>query len=82
MIIDANRKVNFGIYKGTKITQYGNKTTGVFKNYKLDIHEGYEQNKLVHKLYYLYDTTGKWIKSKLKYYKDGENFLTVRSTER
>ena len=80
MIIDTSRKVNFGVYQGTKITNYGKKTTGVFQNYKLDVHEGYEDNKLIHKLYYLYDKTGKWIKSKLEYYKDGKKILTVRRT--
>lgn len=80
MRIESNN-INFGIYKGSRVKNYGNLTTGVFKDYRIDIHEGYEKNKLIHKLYCVYDNTGKWLKSKLKYYRDNKCFLTVNSTK-
>lgn len=65
--------IPFGIYKVEQTTHYGKCLRGQGKNYKLDIYSGYEDGKLAHKLYYLSDTLGNWIKSKLVYFtKEGK----------
>ena len=55
----------FGIYQVTKVTHYGHRDTGILRGYKLDIYTAKENGKLKHKLYYLSDSVGNWIKSKL-----------------
>ena len=47
---------------------------------KLLILSEYKRNILQNKLYYLKDRTGEWIKSKLKYYKDGKFIKTITSS--
>lgn len=79
MIIDTSRKVNFGIYRGTMKTHYGKVDTGIFKDKKLDIYYSYENNELKHKLYYLQDKLGNWLKSKLVFFKDNKPEKVVRS---
>lgn len=79
MIIDTSRKVNFGVYRGTKYTHYGKVDTGIIKNNKLDIYYSYENNELKHKLYYLQDKLGNWLKSKLVFFKDNKPEKVVRS---
>lgn len=76
---------SFKCHKGTteKIRDYGKviQDTGIFKGYKLDVYSAYSrEEKLVHKLYYLSDIVGNWIKSKLKYYgKNGKCYKTIWS---
>lgn len=65
MIIETNRKINFGIYKYSKITPYGNRITGEYKDKIIDIYN--DTNKNI-KLYYVSDKNNNWIKSKLVYY--------------
>lgn len=63
-----------------KIRDYGKviQDTGIFKGNKLNIYSAYDtEGKLVHKLYYLSDSVGHWIKSKLKYYSGGKCYKTV-----
>lgn len=73
----------FKCHKGTteRLRDYGKviQDTGVFKGHKLDIYSAYDtEGNLVHKLYYLSDSVGHWIKSKLKYYSEnGKCYKTV-----
>ena len=80
MKIDFKDKVTFGIYRGTRPTYYGNVISGVGRNKKLDIYTAYHSDgSLKHKLYYLTDNFGNWIKSKLKFFKDNKCYYTARS---
>ena len=36
-IIDTNRDINFGIYRCSKITPYGKRDTGIYKDKIIDI---------------------------------------------
>ena len=77
----------FKCHKGTteKLRDYGKviKDTGVFNNKKLDIYSAYNnQGEIVHKLYYLSDSLGNWLKSKLKYYENGKVVKEIRSEKR
>lgn len=80
--------VSFKCHTNTteRLRDYGKviQDTGIFKGYKLDIYSAYSrEGKLLHKLYYLSDIVGNWIKSKLKYYDEsGKCFKTVRSEKR
>ncbi len=61
----------FGIYVKTTPKYYGYITNGAYKGYSIDIYNAYDNGLLRHKLYYVKDAVGKWVKSKLKsYYKD------------
>lgn len=73
---------SFGIYKVTKMTSYGNRVTGLINGYKLDVYTAKEDGELIHKLYYLTDKAGNWIKSKLKYYKGGSVVKVINSENR
>lgn len=55
--------------------------TGYINGKKLEIYSAYSrEGKLLHKLYYLADMVGNWIKSKLKYYDEsGKVYKVVRS---
>lgn len=79
MKIQPTNPINFGIYQGTKLTRYGKRDTGIINGKKLDIYTAYENGKVKHKLYYLYDNAGNWIKSKLKYFNDFGELKTIRS---
>lgn len=65
MIIETNRKVNFGIYKWTKYTNYGQRMHGEYKTNNIDI---YTDTKDKTKLYYVSDVLKNWLKSKLIYF--------------
>ena len=53
---------------------------GIINNKRLDIYSAYDTNgELMHKLYYLADSTGRWIKSKLKFYKGRQVTKIIRS---
>lgn len=78
---------SFKCHKGTteKIRNYGKiiQDTGFFKGDKLDIYSAYDkEGNLIHKLYYLSDSVGNWIKSKLKYYTNGKCYKTVWGEKR
>lgn len=62
----------FGIYIRTKPTNYGFVTQGIYKNQSIDIYNAFENGKIRHKLYYVTDSVNNWIKSKLKFYHNGE----------
>lgn len=79
MKLQPTNPINFGIYQGTKFTRYGKRDTGIINGNKLDIYTAYEEGKVKHKLYYLYDSAGNWIKSKLKYFDDFGELKTIRS---
>ena len=56
------------------------KDVGIINGKKLEIYSAYtREGKLIHKLYYLSDKVGNWLKSKLVYYQDGKKFKTIRS---
>lgn len=81
---NTNKTPPFKCYKGTtkKTNGYTKviQDTGVLKGNKLDIYSTYtREGKLMHKLYYLTDNAGKWIKSKLKLYSDGKCYKVFRS---
>lgn len=77
--------ITFKCHQGTteKLRDYGKviKDTGFIYGKKLEIYSAYSrEGKLLHKLYYLADMVGNWIKSKLKYYdEDGKVYKIVRS---
>lgn len=79
MNIQPTLPVNFGIYKGTKPTRYGKIDTGLFKGNKIDVYYSYENNKIKHKLYYVTDSLGNWIKSKLIYFDDFGEKKVIKS---
>lgn len=68
MIIDTSRKVNFGIYKGIKKTNYGQCVCGTYKGKNIDI---YTDKNDKTKLFYVSDEFKNWIKSKLIYFDNG-----------
>lgn len=63
---------SFGIYLKTKPTRYGHVTSGKFKGNNIDVYTAYENGYLRHKLYYVKNAAGNWLKSKLKFYYKGE----------
>lgn len=60
--------ISFGIYKGTRITNYGKCIYGEYKGYNIEIYDD-EIDKA--KLYYVSNNIRKWIKSKLIYLDNG-----------
>ena len=60
-------QLNFGIYKGTKKTNYGYCDYGVFKDHNIEI---YFDKTDKTKLYYVSDMVRNWIKSKLIYFEN------------
>ena len=80
MKVGAVSNINFGIYKGTRQTYYGFVDSGVYRDKIIDIyHAFYEDGTLKHKLYYVTDLARKWIKSKLKFFRDKKCYYTARS---
>ena len=70
MIIERIKdKTSFGIYKGHKLTSYGEYTWGIYKGHKIEV---FDAKKSQQKLIYVSDNKLlKWIKSKLTYIQDG-----------
>ena len=62
-------QVNFGIYKGSKVTGYGCCDYGVYKNRNIEIYHDKKDNT---KLIYISDQLRNWIKSKLTYFDRGK----------
>jgi hypothetical protein len=80
MIIDTNRKVNFGIFKWSKSTNYGYRTHGEYRTNNIDIYYD-KQDKT--KLYYVSDILKNWLKSKLTYFdKKGNKRVTTSENGR
>ena len=76
MEITPINNTNFGIYKGTKITGYGQCDYGVFRGNNIEIyHDKRDKTKLV----YVSDQLRNWVKSKLEYFDKGKK-KTVIST--
>lgn len=69
----------FGIYINTKPTWYGYVTHGTFKNQSIDVYNAFENGKIRHKLYYVTDNAFNWVKSKLKFYNNGEYIGQARA---
>lgn len=63
---------SFGIYIKTTPKYYGYITHGVHRGYSIDIYNAYDNGLLRHKLYYVKDVLGNWVKSKLKSYYKGK----------
>ena len=82
MKVDA---ISFKCHTSTteKLRDYGKviKDVGYINDKKLEIYSAYSrEGKLLHKLYYLADSVGNWIKSKLKYYDEHEKcYKVIRS---
>lgn len=70
MIVETNRKVNFGIYKWSKTTGYGQRTHGEYRANNIDVY--YDSNDKT-KLIYVSDMLRNWIKSKLTYFDNRGN---------
>lgn len=62
----------FGIYLKTTPKYYGYITHGVYRGYPIDIYNAYNNGLLRHKLYYVKNAAGNWLKSKLKVYDKGK----------
>jgi len=87
MKINRIDNISFGIYKNTKSTihKFGKVETdmGIVNNKKIEIYNAYGTNgKLEHKLYYLQDLLGNWLKSKLVYFSNGKKWKTLKSERR
>lgn len=84
MRIESITQSSFKCHKGSieRIREYGKviRDTGIFNGKKLDIYSAYSKDgQIIHKLYYLSDSVGNWIKSKLKYYKGRQVVKIIRS---
>lgn len=84
MKIEGIQNTCFRCHKGSieRLRDYGKviKDTGVINGKKLDIYSAYDtEGNLIHKLYYLADNMGNWIKSKLKFYKGRQVVKVIRS---
>ena len=84
MFITGISAVSFGIYQNThKVTRdWGTliTDTGILKDKKIEIYNAYNKNgKLEHKLYYLQNLLGNWLKSKLVYFSNGKKYKTLCS---
>lgn len=73
--------ITFGIYKSTRITSYGQCVYGVFKDHNIEVYTAKENNKLIHKLFYVSDKVRNFVKSKLIYFENG-NKRIVRGSGR
>jgi hypothetical protein len=69
----------FGIYINTKPTWYGYVNHGIYKGQSIDVYNAFENGKIRHKLFYVTDAANNWIKSKLKFYHNGEYIGQARS---
>lgn len=84
MRIESITQPSFKCHKESieRIREYGKiiRDTGFFNGKKLDIYSAYSKDgQIIHKLYYLSDSVGNWIKSKLKYYKGRQIVKIIRS---
>ena len=71
--------INFGVYKNTKKTSYGERVRGIINGYQVDVYTAYNEDKTKkHKLYYV-SRAGQWVKSKLDFFKDNKKYKTVKS---
>lgn len=61
--------ITFGIYKGHRITSYGQYTWGEYKGRKIEVFDAAKYNQKLH--YVSNNQTLKWIESKLRYFQDG-----------
>jgi len=62
------KPISFGIYKCSVVTSYGRKDIGAFRDKIITIHHDYRDNT---KMWYVTNSIGKWIKSKLVYFQNG-----------
>lgn len=82
--IQIKNNINFTCRAGRieKLRDFGKviQETGYINKKKLDIYSAYsEDGELIHKLYYLSDHLGNWIKSKLKFFHNGKCYKVIRS---
>ena len=59
---------SFGIYRGTRKTNYGQWDWGVSKDKNIEIYQDFNDKT---KLFYVSDKCQNWIKSKLVYFENG-----------
>ena len=70
---------SFGIYIKTIKKPYGKVDIGAYKGYSIEIYTAYDKELIRHKLYYVKDKTGKWLKSRLDFYINGKKTSTARA---
>lgn len=69
---------NFGVrIQPTKVINHNprvrvEKEVGFYKDHHITLTKNYLDNQLISRLIYVKDNTGKWLKSKLKYFQDGK----------
>ena len=86
MRIQPTDNTVYKCHKGSveKLRDFGKviQETGIINGKKLDIYSAYtEDGELIHKLYYLSDSVGRWLKSKLKFFENGKCVKTIRSSK-
>ena len=70
---------SFGIYLKTVKKPYGYMTQGKYKGHIIDIYSSFDGNNLLkHKLFYVRNAAGNWIKSKLNFYNNGKKIGVAR----
>ena len=79
MYILPTNNISFGIYKGSKVTGYGNCDFGVYRNKNIEIYRDYKDKT---KLIYVSDQLRNWIKSKLEYFDKNKKRVIVSENGR
>lgn len=81
MLIQPIQKNNptFGVYLKTIKKPYGKVDIGIYKGHSIEIYTAYDKMSIRHKLYYVKDKTGKWLKSRLDFYINGKKTSTARA---
>ena len=79
MNINNITQLNFGIYKETKKTRYGQCDYGLYKNKNIEIYYDKQDNT---KLFYVSDQLRNWIKSKLIYFEKGIKKIVISQNSR
>lgn len=72
-------RITFGIYLSSKQTSYGERISGKYKDYFIDIYTAKEEGKVKHKLFYVKDSLLNWLKSKLDIFQNGKKLKTIKS---
>lgn len=78
MFVQIINNVPFGIYKGSRLTPYGEKVYGQYKGYNIEVYTAKEENNLKHKLFYVSDFLLNFIKSKFIYFDLNNNKRIVK----
>ena len=79
MDIKPINNTKFGIYKGSKVTGYGNCDYGLYKGKNIEIYRDTKDNT---KLIYISDQFRNWLKSKLTYFDKGRKRVIISTNGR